>query len=162
MRNYELTCQTSFPSPVNIINSKYLNGWDFILLNACKYGPSYDHKLPLSRLTFSNNSEIVIWHEIPPSIRIWETSKRLILAIIIKEMISLRVPQIFSKSHNPIIGRSGFFVDLPLSFLWMVSISLIFLFLVPLEMMFSQGSLPEISVIYWCFPMLAFLSSLLV
>lgn len=67
-----------------------------VSLNACKSDPSYDHKFPLSIPIFSNSLEYIMSHELSLSIRIRETYKFLIIAIMTKGNISLGVPITFS------------------------------------------------------------------
>lgn len=47
IRNYELTIQMSFSSPIDTITSTYPKVHVVVPLNAYKFEPSYDHKFPI-------------------------------------------------------------------------------------------------------------------
>lgn len=111
---------------------------------------------------FSNNLKYMIYHDLPPSIRICKTSKYAILVVIIKGKILFRVPLTFSESRYPCIGRLGIFIDALSSFLLTIIILVIFIFTIPLNDRLAQGAFLVIVAMYLRFPLLASLSSSLV
>lgn len=111
---------------------------------------------------FSNNLKYTIYHDLPPSIRICETSKCAILVVIIKGKVLFRVPLTFSESRYPCISRLWIFIDVLSSFLRSIIILVIFIFTIPLDDMLAQGAFLVIVAMYLRFPLLASLSSPLV
>lgn len=87
-------------SPRVTIHSMYPQGRVTIPLKSCKSNPSYSHNISLFSPIFLKRLAYMISQELPPSIKIPETSKLEIVVVITKGNFSLWIPLTFSLSRN--------------------------------------------------------------